>query len=160
MVACSALPGVVRVGSSWVPGVCSRPHGVWGAVRTESDDDQSLRAATAVLTTAVRTVALLVLGPAGTASAEVLDVTCAPPGGNNITYTPPVTAAPQDVTVDVTPTRVPQVVAVLRHAGQAVAGDEGSVHDDVGHALAEWVAIVSPGRPLAVELRPIPSSSR
>ena len=63
---------------------------------------KSLRTATAVLTTAVCTVALLVLGPAGTASAGVLDVTCTPPSSDVATYNPPLTVAPQTVTVNTT----------------------------------------------------------
>ncbi|WP_306748095.1 hypothetical protein [Saccharothrix yanglingensis] len=60
---------------------------------------KSSRTATAVLTTAVCTLALLVLGPAGTASAGVLDVTCTPPSSETITYTPPLTTTPQAVTI-------------------------------------------------------------
>ncbi len=56
-----------------------------------------LRTAAATLTTAVSALALLVLGPAGTASAGVLDVTCTPPSSQSATYTPPLTATPQDI---------------------------------------------------------------
>ncbi|MEU4449307.1 hypothetical protein AB0K14_38255 [Actinosynnema sp. NPDC050801] len=48
---------------------------------------KSSRIAAAMLMTAVCTVALLVPGPAGTASAGVLDVTCTPPSSNSITST-------------------------------------------------------------------------
>ena len=58
-----------------------------------------LHAGTVTLMTAVSVVALLVPGPAGTASAGVLDVTCTPPSSQNDTYTPPLTLTPQDVTV-------------------------------------------------------------
>ncbi|MER5261805.1 hypothetical protein ABTZ99_06965 [Actinosynnema sp. NPDC002837] len=54
-----------------------------------------MRIAVAVLMTAVSAVALAALGPAGTASAGVLDVTCTPPSSNNITYNPPLTMTPQ-----------------------------------------------------------------
>ncbi|MFI9005860.1 hypothetical protein ACIGNX_01335 [Actinosynnema sp. NPDC053489] len=60
---------------------------------------KSLRIAAAVLMTVVSTSALLVLGPPGTASAGVLDVTCTPPGSETTTYTPPLTTAPQAVTI-------------------------------------------------------------
>ncbi|PSL52502.1 hypothetical protein B0I31_113175 [Saccharothrix carnea] len=60
---------------------------------------KSLRTAAAMLMTTVCTVALLVLGPAGTASAGVLDVTCTPPSSENATFTPPLTMTPQTVTV-------------------------------------------------------------
>ncbi|MCE6995426.1 hypothetical protein LZG04_11495 [Saccharothrix sp. S26] len=63
---------------------------------------KSFRTAMAVLTTAVCTLTLLVAGPAGTASAGVLDVTCTPPSSQNHAYTPPLTLAPQDVTAHLT----------------------------------------------------------
>ncbi|MEU4745162.1 hypothetical protein AB0G02_32525, partial [Actinosynnema sp. NPDC023658] len=56
-----------------------------------------LRTVMATLMTAVSAFALTVLGPAGTASAGVLDVTCTPPSSQSATYTPPLTATPQDV---------------------------------------------------------------
>ena len=59
---------------------------------------KSLRTVTAFLTTGVCALALLVLGPTGTASAGVLDVTCTPPSSQSSTYTPPLTMAPQTVT--------------------------------------------------------------
>ncbi|MEU4769263.1 hypothetical protein AB0H12_39065 [Actinosynnema sp. NPDC023794] len=58
-----------------------------------------LRTTTSTLMTAVSVVALLVSGPAGTASAGVLDVTCTPPSSQNDTYTPPLSMTPQDVSV-------------------------------------------------------------
>ncbi len=67
--------------------------------RMELMVSRPLRAFAAVVTAAVSVSALLVLGPAGTASAGVLDVTCTPPSSQNTTYTPPLTMAPQDVTV-------------------------------------------------------------
>ncbi|PSL52498.1 hypothetical protein B0I31_113171 [Saccharothrix carnea] len=62
---------------------------------------KSLRTFVATLMTLVSALALLVLGPAGTASAGVLDVTCTPPSSNSITYNPPLTRTPQDVTIGV-----------------------------------------------------------
>ncbi|MEU4745961.1 hypothetical protein AB0G02_36625 [Actinosynnema sp. NPDC023658] len=63
---------------------------------------KSLRSATAVLTTAVAALVLTVLGPAGTASAGVLDVTCTPPSSQVDTFTPPLSMTPQNVTVGIT----------------------------------------------------------
>ncbi len=63
---------------------------------------KALRRAAAVLTITVSASALLVLGPAGTASAGVLDVTCTPPSSETVTYTPPLTTAPQAVTINST----------------------------------------------------------
>ncbi|MFI9009946.1 hypothetical protein ACIGNX_22215 [Actinosynnema sp. NPDC053489] len=63
---------------------------------------KSLRTAAATLMTAASALALTVLGPAGTASAGVLDVTCTPPSSNNITYNPPMTATPQTVAYNAT----------------------------------------------------------
>ncbi|MCE7000818.1 hypothetical protein LZG04_39280 [Saccharothrix sp. S26] len=60
------------------------------------------RTAMSVLMSAVSALSLAVLGPTGTASAGVLDVTCAPPSSRSTTYTPPLTVAPQDVTVQTT----------------------------------------------------------
>ncbi|MEU4740456.1 hypothetical protein AB0G02_08285 [Actinosynnema sp. NPDC023658] len=57
----------------------------------------SLRTAAAV----VCALALLVSGAAGTASAGVLDVTCTAPSSQNDTFTPPLTLAPQNVTVGI-----------------------------------------------------------
>ncbi len=62
----------------------------------------SPRTAMAVLMTAVSASALLVLGPAGTASAGVLDVTCAPPSSVTATYTPPLTTTPRNVAISST----------------------------------------------------------
>ncbi|MFE9750166.1 hypothetical protein ACFYOT_35095 [Saccharothrix saharensis] len=53
------------------------------------------------MTTAACALALLVLGSAGTASAGVLDVTCTPPSSQIDTFTPPLTLAPQNVTVGI-----------------------------------------------------------
>lgn len=63
---------------------------------------KSLRTAAATLMTAVSALALTVLGPAGTASAGVLDVTCIPPSSNTATYNPPLTMTPQDGALAVT----------------------------------------------------------
>lgn len=64
--------------------------------------NNSLRAAAAVLMTAVSALVLTVAGPAGTASAGALDVTCTAPSSQTVTYTPPLTATPQTVDVDIT----------------------------------------------------------
>ncbi|WP_306749549.1 hypothetical protein [Saccharothrix yanglingensis] len=63
---------------------------------------KSLRTAAATLMTAVSALALAVLGPVWEASAGVLDVTCTPPSSQTTTYTPPLTVAPQTVTVSAT----------------------------------------------------------
>ncbi len=63
---------------------------------------KSLRTVVATLMTAVSALALLVLGPVGTASAGVLDVTCTPPSSQSTTYTPPLTMAPQTVAAGIT----------------------------------------------------------
>ncbi|MCS7478756.1 hypothetical protein ACFFQW_12955 [Umezawaea endophytica] len=60
---------------------------------------KSLRTAAAVLTTAVSALALTALGPTGTASAVVQDVTCTPPSSNTATYNPPLTMTPRDGTL-------------------------------------------------------------
>ncbi|MFI9005841.1 hypothetical protein ACIGNX_01240 [Actinosynnema sp. NPDC053489] len=62
----------------------------------------TLRAVAATLVTVGSTLALVVSGPAAPASAGVLDVTCTPPSSNGISYSPPLTRSPQDVTIDVT----------------------------------------------------------
>ncbi|MER5261812.1 hypothetical protein ABTZ99_07005 [Actinosynnema sp. NPDC002837] len=67
---------------------------VWRAMTSEL-----FRTAAATLTTVVFTVAALVSGSAGTASAGVLDVTCTPPSSQNDTFTPPLTVTPQNVIV-------------------------------------------------------------
>ncbi|WP_306750076.1 hypothetical protein [Saccharothrix yanglingensis] len=63
---------------------------------------KSFRTVMATLTTAVCALALTVLGPAGTASAGVLDVTCTPPSSQSTTFTPPLTVTPQNTVVSVT----------------------------------------------------------
>ncbi|WP_447008940.1 hypothetical protein ACRAKJ_12410 [Saccharothrix sp. DSM 118769] len=60
----------------------------------------SLRTAAATLMTAVSALALTVPGPAAAATAGVLDVTCTPPSSETVTYTPPLTMAPQAVTIN------------------------------------------------------------
>ncbi|MFI9005856.1 hypothetical protein ACIGNX_01315 [Actinosynnema sp. NPDC053489] len=61
-----------------------------------------MRAATATLVTVTSALTLVVSGPAAPASAGVLDVTCIPPSSQSATYTPPLTATSQNVTVSVT----------------------------------------------------------
>ncbi len=63
---------------------------------------KSLRTAAATLVTAVFALALTALGPVGTASAGVLDVTCTPPSSHNTSYDPPLTLAPQNVAFTIT----------------------------------------------------------
>ena len=89
-----------RVILGWMP-VLAPTIGLAGTARMESSDDQSVTRGHSHLTTAACTLALLVLGSAGTASEGVLDVTCTPPSSQNDTFTPPLTLAPQNVTVGI-----------------------------------------------------------